>query len=733
MKKIFYAWWFVFLPVMLTAQSTQDEFFRGADVSFTPQIESLGGKYTLNGVEKDALDILKENGVNYIRLRLWHTPAGGWCGLGQTLAYTQRVKGKGLKFLLDIHYSDWWADPGKQNKPAAWATLPYAALKESVYTYTKFVLASFHRQLIVPDMLQIGNEITAGMLWPDGRNNTAQGWIQFGELLKEGVRGAREGAADSSMKIMIHIDRGGDNGTARWFYDNLITQGVPFDVIGLSYYPWWHGSLLQMKNNVNDLAVRYNKPIVIAETAYPWTTKSLNDGMGNVGVDVSKLIQGCPVSAQGQKTFLARITKILKETTNGKGVGYFYWEPAYISVPPIGSSWEHLTLFDFTGSALSSVNAFLNLDSAQAITVRLKVNTATVWDTLKPSGVVQLRGEIIGKGSSLLPSGEVLTWDANTGVAPKNVGGDYWETQFKMYQGDRLEYKFWTGHSASVPTNLRLGNEGPVTPSDGSVRNIRLISAGARDTTIDLQFFNASGLTVPQFWSPLLHKPDSIGILFRVNMAGLMAKKLFDPALHGPVVVRGDSMQSSGVFSWSGNKVVLARETLSVAGGSFWSGTAYFPKNTIRPGTQIEYTFFAVNSAFDGKESGIAPRIVIFPISDTTLAWRPFNENRTVTDVRGANDTHPARFQLMQNYPNPFNPSTTIPYTLARSGSVDVTVYNILGQQVRTIVHRLEEAGMHAAVWDGTDDKGAGVRSGVYFVKLSAGEFVAVRKMIMQK
>lgn len=722
----------VLLSFYVSGVAQTNEFIRGADVSFTPQIESLGGKYYLDGVEKDALDILKQNGVNYIRLRIWHTPAGGWCGLDQTVAYAKRVKEKGLKFLLDFHYSDWWADPGKQNKPAAWVGASYSALKESVYTYTKYVIEALKNQNALPDMVQIGNEITPGMLWPEGRNNTTQGWIQFGELVKEGIRGAKDGAADSLLKIMIHIDRGGDNATARWFYDNLIAQGVQFDVIGLSYYPWWHGSLTAMKNNVNDLAARYGKQIVIAETAYPWTTQSVNDGHGNISVNASALPKGYSISPQGQKAFIAKVVRTLKEVPNNKGLGFFYWEPTYISVSPIGSSWEHLTVFDFSGSALSSVNSFLNLDLLKQITVKLRVNTATLWDSLKSTGVVQLRGEIFGKGSSLLPSGELVTWDTYTGIVPQNIGGDYWEHQFKMYEGDHLEYKFWTGHDINTPTKFRLGYEGPVTPSDSSNRNIRLVVAGANDTTLDLQFYNSSGFYVNQYWTPIQHKEDSVGILFRVTLADLMKTGIFDPSVHGPVTVRGDSMQSKGVLLWSASNVVMQRETLSSSNGSFWSGVAYFPK-TIAVGAQINYKFYVENSSFGGWENAIEERTFSFPLNDTTLVWKYFNERNPVTTVEGYKNTLPLEFQLHQNYPNPFNPSTTIRYSVPVSATVKITIYNLLGQPVKELVNNAHHAGEFTIKWDGADFNNTLVHSGVYFVRLESGSYKQVRKIVFVK
>jgi arabinogalactan endo-1,4-beta-galactosidase len=722
-------------PFPLSAQQSSG-FVRGADLSFVPQIEDLGGTYKLNGVQKDVLDIFRENGANYVRLRIWHTPTNGYCGLAQTLEYALRVKAKGFKLHIDFHYSDWWADPGKQNKPAAWSSLTFTQLKDSVYAYTKNVIEALKNQNTLPDMVQIGNEITAGMLWPDGKiptSNPTLAWQQFGELVKEGIRGARDAAADSSIKIMIHIDRGGDYATSQWFFDNLLAQGAQFDVIGLSYYPWWHGSLAAMQSNLNGLAARYGKEIILAETAYPWTTQSLNDGMGNITVDPAKLPAGYSISVQGQKAFLAKITKILKETYNNKGLGFFYWEPAYISVSPIGSSWEHLTTFDFTGAALTTLTAFMDLDSIPTVNVKLRVNTATNADTLKVSGLVQVRGEVKGVGSSLLPSGELFTWDSYSGVILQNVGGDYWEYQLKMYASDRLEYKIWTGHSASTPTYLRLGWEGPITPFDSSGVNARAYTAAGGDTTLEIEFYNSRGVAVDQYWSPFQVKGDSLGVLFRVNMAALTSSGLFDPTVHGPLAVRGDSAASGGRLSWARSTVVLQRETVSVASGSFWSKVAYFPRSSIAAGTPIHYKFFVENSSFGGWEYNISDRVFTFPARDTTLNWQFFNNRLLPTGVEEGTPSLPAEVELAQNYPNPFNPVTLVRYSLTRSSHVTLSVSNILGQVIATLVEETQSPGVHSTAWDGRDDSGRQAVSGIYFLRLEAEGLTRIRKMVLLK
>jgi len=342
-------------------------FVKGADISFLQQIEDNGGVYTEDGVPRDALDIFKDHGFNYFRLRLWHTPSGGYCNLEKTLLMAQRIKQRDLGFLLDFHYSDTWADPGKQYKPASWTGISYDALKDSVYAYTRHVIEELKAQNTLPDMVQIGNEIICGMLWDDGRVcgawNTPEQWQQFAGLVKEGIRGVEDATdAGDSVRIVIHIDRGGDTGGSIWFFDHLLAEGVDFDVIGQSFYPWWHGTLGDLEANLDTLAKRYGKDIVIAETAYPWTLGWYDDTHNIVGLP-EHLHEGYPASVEGQKAFLLDLMEIVAGVPDCRGAGVFYWAPDWISAPGLGSPWENVTLFSFEGEALSSMAAF---DSAMA-------------------------------------------------------------------------------------------------------------------------------------------------------------------------------------------------------------------------------------------------------------------------------------------------------------------------------------------------------------------------------
>ncbi|GAE92229.1 arabinogalactan endo-1,4-beta-galactosidase [Gracilibacillus boraciitolerans JCM 21714] len=256
---------------------TQKEFIKGVDLSFVDEVETEGGTYYEHGQPADVIDILHRSGVNAVRLRLWHTPTGGYCNLERTIQMVKRVKEYDMDFLLDFHYSDYWADPGKQTKPKAWQTLNFVELIEAVYHYTKDVIEAFKKENIMPDMVQIGNEITNGMLWEDGKiyqetdDKKVESWDGIIPLIKAGLDGVKAATTnEDSVKTMIHIDRGGDNPGTRKFFDQMEKYKLEYDVIGLSYYPWWHGPYEVFEANLVDTAARYQKEIIVVEVAYPW-------------------------------------------------------------------------------------------------------------------------------------------------------------------------------------------------------------------------------------------------------------------------------------------------------------------------------------------------------------------------------------------------------------------------------------------------------------------------------
>lgn len=288
----------------------------GADLSFLKQAEDRGTVFKDNGEVRPGLQIFKDHGYNWIRLRLFHTPTQLPNNLEYTIALAKAAKQLGFKFLLNYHYSDTWADPGKQFVPKAWEGLSHAQLVDAVLQYTKQTITAFREAGVLPDMVQIGNEVINGMLWPDGR--LPGNWDNFADLVKAGIAGVEAGKGDQPRpRIMIHIDRGGDQARTKWFFDKLNSYGVNYDVIGQSYYPWWHGSLLDLRENLIFMAGEYKKDIIVVEAAYNWRPG-----------EYAKKPGPFPETPEGQRQFLEEVNRIVLATPNGLGKGVFWWEPA---------------------------------------------------------------------------------------------------------------------------------------------------------------------------------------------------------------------------------------------------------------------------------------------------------------------------------------------------------------------------------------------------------------------
>lgn len=338
----------------------------GHDLSTLQQLESVGRTFSDRGRVRPVEEIVARHGATYVRERLWVNPPAPFNDLPHVLAMAKRIKRAGLKFLLDFHYSDFWADPGKQFTPQSWQGQDLPTLANTVYNYTRDVLQQLARQGTPADIVQTGNEITAGMLWPLGQIYVGgnQFWPEFTTLLKAAVAGVR--ASHGHSEVMIHIDRGGDNGGSQYFFDHILAQGVDFDIIGLSYYPFWHGPLSALQANLNDLAPRYNKDIVLAETAYPWTFAD-GDGYPNSITAQTPLGTDYPATPEGQLGFMQNLLSILGQVPNRRGRGVVYWEPAWTPgvgwEPGAGNAWDNMTLFDFNGQALSSIRCFEDVDA----------------------------------------------------------------------------------------------------------------------------------------------------------------------------------------------------------------------------------------------------------------------------------------------------------------------------------------------------------------------------------
>ena len=324
----------------------------GADVSTLQRAEDLGAKYyDASGTARDALDILKSLGVNYVRLRIWNNPVSGYNNEAKVLQFAKTAKAKGFKLLIDFHYSDTWADPGHQTKPAAWSSHGISQLQTDVYNYTYQVCTDLKSEGATPDSVQIGNEINVGMLWNDGKvvNND---FTNLSLLLKSGYNATK--ACNSGTQVIIHTADADSDANARWFYDGIKAKGVNWDITGLSYYCYWHGTLSNLSSVITDVKSRYGKPVVIAETAYPFTADNA-DSTAN-SVTGSQPCSGYQATWQGQAN---EFTAVQNTARSAGALGVFYWEPTWYAVPGngwdptdinnSGDGWDNQAIFDWTG------------------------------------------------------------------------------------------------------------------------------------------------------------------------------------------------------------------------------------------------------------------------------------------------------------------------------------------------------------------------------------------------
>lgn len=343
----------ILLLLVMVSCSKEEEttktlpFIKAADMSYLPLIESEGTVFYNNQlVAEDALQTLKKSGCNTIRIRLWHSPSDHHSGFNEVKLLAQRVKSLGMKVWLTVHYSDTWADPGQQSKPSAWNNLSFNQLKSQFEQYTQQIVAQIH-----PDIIQIGNEINNGFVFPEG--NLTNNESQFLSLLASASNVIR--TQSPSTKIMLHY--AGIQG-ASWFFSK--TAAIDYDYIGLSYYPVWHGTDLNLlQQTLTSLGQTYSKKVLIAETSYPFTL-GWNDWTNNVLGQTNQLHPNYPATLDGQKNFLEQIKTTIQQTPNG--VGFCYWGAEWIAFRGTqasnGSSWENQALWDFNHKSVPAMTIF---------------------------------------------------------------------------------------------------------------------------------------------------------------------------------------------------------------------------------------------------------------------------------------------------------------------------------------------------------------------------------------
>lgn len=367
-----------------TSVSAATAFANGADVGWLAQMEATGYKfYNDSGVQKDCLQILKDHGINSIRLRAFVNPSSnpqsGHCSTAETVAMAVRAKNMGMRIMLDLHYSDTWADPGNQIKPAAWVGHSFATLLTDVYNYTYGIMNSLKASGVYPEWVQVGNEIPGGMIYPEGKTSN---WSQLAQLINQGYNAIK--AVNSASKVILHLDQGNSSSKFRTFFDNAKAYGAKYDVIGVSYYPYWLGSdytatIANLQSNLTDMASRYGKEVMVCE----------------VGGDYTKV--------QNTYDMLKATINAVKAVPNSKGLGVFYWEPegAY--------SWSayQLSAWGANGRPTAALDAFLGTAPAP---------------TPPPGGNLLTNPGFESNGATQTPTGW-SEWDTSAANYTETVGG----------------------------------------------------------------------------------------------------------------------------------------------------------------------------------------------------------------------------------------------------------------------------------------------------------------------
>lgn len=356
-------------------ENLSTDFIKGADVSIMPELERNGTKFYDNGIEQDGLTILKNHGVNWIRVRIWNNPyvvgpegvGGGNTDEAKAIEMAKRAKALGMKVLVDFHYSDFWVDPGQQKKPDVWKNDSGDKLVDDVYAYTAKVMQDFNVQGVTPDMVQVGNELNNGMLWPEAQltEDNPNGYKFLAKLLNAGLQAVHDNDKDNKVKTMIHL-AGVDVNLYHTFFDNLIVKNKvnDFDIIGMSFYPFWHGTMDDLKNTMNDVSAKYNKDVIAVETAFGYTLEDADFEKNNFGTNEEK-VGGYKATVQGQATGLRDVMATVASVNDNRGLGIFYWAPDWVINEKVGwksngggNGWDNLTLFDTKGNALESMDTF---------------------------------------------------------------------------------------------------------------------------------------------------------------------------------------------------------------------------------------------------------------------------------------------------------------------------------------------------------------------------------------
>lgn len=441
----------------------RDDFAMGVDASMVKTVEENGGVYYNEaGEEQDVFQIMNQNGVNFFRVRIWNTPnnlfgdkyGGGSVNTAEAISMAKRAQAANMNVMIDLHYSDFWADPSNQRTPTKWVSKDLAGLSVEVEQFTAATLNAFKNEGVNVQAIQIGNEINNGLLFPIGRldwANAAKSYENIATLLKAGIKGAK--AVNPSIKTVIHLADGGSFDVFNNFFSAMATNNVDYDLIGASYYPYYHGTLEQLKHNLNNSADKFKKPIIIAEMSYGFTVADDPDASHIYNSQMEEKGK-YKTSIQGQATAIRDVVNILSEVPENRGLGIFYWEPAWLPVANAGwataegqawieygdandlanvneftdgkVTWANQALFSYNGRMLPSLKTFTLLRGTQTemSEAAVRARTSSITVTLNAAAKETLPDTYLVETNLDAIRAYKVTWDA-TQVLSLDTPGEY--------------------------------------------------------------------------------------------------------------------------------------------------------------------------------------------------------------------------------------------------------------------------------------------------------------------
>lgn len=441
----------------------RDDFAMGVDASMVKTVEENGGVYYNEaGEEQDVFQIMNQNGVNFFRVRIWNTPnnlfgdkyGGGSVNTAEAISMAKRAQAANMNVMIDLHYSDFWADPSNQRTPTKWVSKDLAGLSVEVEQFTAATLNAFKNEGVNVQAIQIGNEINNGLLFPVGRldwANAAKSYENIATLLKAGIKGAK--AVNPSIKTVIHLADGGSFDVFNNFFSAMATNNVDYDLIGASYYPYYHGTLGQLKHNLNNSADKFKKPIIIAEMSYGFTVADDPDASHIYNSQMEEKGK-YKTSIQGQATAIRDVVNILSEVPENRGLGIFYWEPAWLPVANAGwataegqawieygdandlanvneftdgkVTWANQALFSYNGRMLPSLKTFALLRGTQTeiSEAAVRARTPSITVTLNAAAKETLPDTYLVETNLDAIRAYKVTWDA-TQVLSLDTPGEY--------------------------------------------------------------------------------------------------------------------------------------------------------------------------------------------------------------------------------------------------------------------------------------------------------------------